>query len=36
VTAIFDIHYVDGEGSEIPPADAMNAVHETAAVAPRN
>jgi mannose-6-phosphate isomerase-like protein (cupin superfamily) len=29
--AAFDIHYVDDQGKEISPADAMKAVHETAA-----
>jgi quercetin dioxygenase-like cupin family protein len=27
----FDIHYVDAQGKEIPPADALKAVKETAA-----
>lgn len=27
----FDIHYVDGQGKELPPADALKAVKETAA-----
>ena len=29
--APFDIHYVDGQGQEISPADALKAVKETAA-----
>lgn len=29
--AAFDIHYVDGQGQEISPADALKAVKETAA-----
>ncbi len=29
--AAFDIHYVDDQGKEISPADAMKAVHQTAA-----
>ena len=29
--AAFDIHYVDGQGKEISPADALKAVKETAA-----
>lgn len=28
--AAFDIHYVDGQGKEIPPADALKAVRKTA------
>jgi hypothetical protein len=31
----FDMHYVDGEGKDISPAEALKKVHETAATAPK-
>ena len=33
--AVFDMHYVDADGKDISPAEALKKVHETAAAAPK-